>query len=359
MEKRILFTGGGTAGHVIVNLALIPEFLKQGWEVAYVGSETGIERELVGKLSGVDYYAISTGKLRRYFDWNNFKDPFKVMKGVVQSYRIIRRIKPSVIFSKGGFVSVPVVLGARLNRVPTVIHESDLTPGLANKLAIPFATKVCTTFPETAQHLPAGKVQHIGAVIREELKLGNANRGLALCGFTKHKPVMLIMGGSLGSRAINESVRDQLDVLLEKYQVVHLCGKGNVIPSMERHGYRQFEYVDKELPDLLALADFIVSRAGANAIFEFLSLRKPMLLIPLPAASSRGDQILNARSFEKAGFCEVLPEEHLTSETFVTKVNEVYEHRAYYLKNMDRSDRTATIEDVIALLKETARSSRV
>ncbi|HET7580172.1 MAG TPA: undecaprenyldiphospho-muramoylpentapeptide beta-N-acetylglucosaminyltransferase [Bacillales bacterium] len=354
MNKRIIFTGGGTAGHVTVNLALIPKFKKDGWDVAYIGSENGIEKQLITDLNEIDYYSISTGKLRRYFDWNNIKDPFRVLKGVFQAYRIIKKRKPDVIFSKGGFVSVPVILGARLNRVPTIIHESDFTPGLANKISIPFATKVCTTFPETAEQLNSEKAVHIGAVVRDELKEGNANRGLSHCAFTKNKPVLLVMGGSLGARRINEAVRDNLEPLLKDFQIVHICGKGNLDESIDKKGYRQFEYVNEELPDLMAMSNFVVSRAGANAIFEFLALKKPMVLIPLSAGASRGDQILNARSFKKSGFCEVLPEEDLTDESFLSVVRHVYENRDAYIEKMEENKSTAAIDNVMEIISAAA-----
>ncbi len=355
LKQKIIFTGGGSAGHVTVNLALIPRFKQIGWDVAYIGSRDGIEKQLVGNLDDVPYFAVATGKLRRYFDWNNFKDPFKVMKGIFQAYRIIKREKPAVIFSKGGFVSVPVVIGARLNKVPTIIHESDLTPGLANKLSIPFATKVCTTFPETAKHLKGDKVVHVGAVVRDELKQGNALRGFTYCGFTKTKPVILIMGGSLGSQRINETVRANLSTLLSEFQIVHICGKGQVDPSIEERHYKQFEYVSEELPNLMAMADFVISRAGSNAIFEFLALRKPMLLIPLSRAASRGDQILNAKSFADAGYAEVLQEEALTDESFVAAVRRVYENRAQITRQMEQKEGEEAIDKVIALLEESAK----
>jgi len=353
---NILFTGGGSAGHVTVNLALIPRFLEEGWQIDYIGSENGIERQLLAKVPEVRYHPIATGKLRRYLDWQNVKDPFRVVKGVCQAYRIIRRRKPDVVFSKGGFVSVPVVLGAWLNRVPVLIHESDLTPGLANRIAIPFASAVCTTFPETAGHLRKDKCHYVGAVIREEVRRGRAERGRALCGFTAGKPVLLVMGGSLGARAINSAVRQSLSGLTERFQIVHLCGKGNVDPSLsDRAGYKQFEYVNEELPDVLAMADVVVSRAGSNSIFEFLSLRKPMLLIPLTLAQSRGDQILNARSFEKAGFADVLEEERLTASSLPDRVSKLYDNRRRYVEAMDREERKDALESVMALIKRFAK----
>lgn len=310
---------------------------------------------MVSGMKNVRYHSISTGKLRRYFDWNNFKDPFKVLKGVFQANRIIKKFQPDVVFSKGGFVSVPVIIGARLNRIPAIIHESDITPGLANKISIPFATKVCTTFPETAEQLKTDKAEHVGAVIREELFEGNPTKGLSICTFTKNKPVMLVMGGSLGARKINEAVRGNLDILLNRYQIIHICGKSNLDPSIDRNGYRQFEYVGDELPDLMAIADFVVSRAGSNAIFEFLAMRMPMLLIPLSAGASRGDQILNARSFKSSGYCEILPEEELTDEAFVEAIENLYANQSVYVDQMKKNEGTAAIEKVMGLIENACK----
>ncbi|WP_301552032.1 undecaprenyldiphospho-muramoylpentapeptide beta-N-acetylglucosaminyltransferase [Guptibacillus hwajinpoensis] len=355
MKKKILFTGGGSAGHVTVNLALIPRFLKDDWDIHYIGSENGIERQLIEPLKGVTYHHVSTGKLRRYFDWNNFKDPFKVIKGVGEAFSIIKREKPSVIFSKGGFVSVPVVIAGKMNSVPVIIHESDLTPGLANKVAIPFASKVCTTFPETVKHLPENKAEYIGAVVRDELKSGNRAKGLSFSGFTGSKPVMLIMGGSLGAKRINEAVRNQLDELLKTFDILHLTGKGQVDSTINMNGYKQFEYVTDELPDLLATADLIISRAGSNSIFEFLALKKPMLLIPLSRAASRGDQILNAQSFEKSGYANVLLEEDLTEESFMKSVRETYQNRGTYIHSMEQDNAGDQANKIEALIKNKAK----
>ncbi|HZG86802.1 undecaprenyldiphospho-muramoylpentapeptide beta-N-acetylglucosaminyltransferase [Paenibacillus sp.] len=355
MKRSIVFTGGGTAGHVTVNLALMPHYVREGWDVHYIGSAKGIERELVANVPQVTYHAIATGKLRRYMDWNNVKDPFRVMKGVWQAYRLLAAIRPSVVFSKGGFVSVPVVAGAWLNRIPAIIHESDLTPGLANRLAIPLAAKVCTTFPDTAKHLPAAKAVHVGAVVREELFRGEETRGLSRLDFVRSKPVLLVMGGSLGSQRINRAVRDELEALTDMFQIVHLCGKGNVEPALDSRSYRQFEYVTDELPDLLAAADVVVSRAGSNSIFEFLALKKPMLLIPLSLAASRGDQIANAESFRSRGFARVLPEEELTGETFVTAVRELYERREQYVAAMEREPEREPLRQLIGLIDDAAR----
>ncbi|OMF38876.1 UDP-N-acetylglucosamine--N-acetylmuramyl-(pentapeptide) pyrophosphoryl-undecaprenol N-acetylglucosamine transferase [Paenibacillus sp. FSL H8-0548] len=353
--KTIMFTGGGSAGHVTVNLALIPRFLEEGWSVQYIGSESGIERQLTATIPQVKYFPISTGKLRRYVDIQNVKDPFKVVKGLFQAYRLIKKNKPNVIFSKGGFVSVPVVIGAWLNRVPLLIHESDLTPGLANRISIPFATGVCTTFPETGSMLKADKSRHVGAVIREEVKLGNADHGRQFCGFTRSKPIILIMGGSLGARKINQTVRQALTRLTKQFQIVHLCGKNQTDASIDIAGYKQFEYVNEQLPDIFAMTDVVISRAGSNSIFEFLSLKKPMLLIPLTKEQSRGDQILNAQSFEKSGYADVLYEEKLTAATLADSVERLYDDRKAYTDRMNLSEEANALAAVYDWINEIAK----
>lgn len=352
--NKIMFTGGGSAGHVTVNLALMPLFLEEGWTVDYAGSVAGIEKDLVSALPDVKYFPISTGKLRRYFDIQNVKDPFKVAKGVHEAYRLIQKRKPQVVFSKGGFVSVPVVIGAWLNNVPVVIHESDITPGLANRISIPMASVVCTTFPETAEQMNTAKSRYVGAVVRQELHQGDADRGRDFCGFQANQFVLLVMGGSLGARKINEAVRSALPTLLRYFQVVHICGKGQVDPSMDRPGYIQYEYINEELPDVMAMADLVVSRAGSNSIFEFLSLRKPMLLIPLSRQQSRGDQILNASSFEKAGYCKVLEEEELNGDTLFSGVMDVFKSRKEIVENMRSNPSSDALSEVFRLIKETA-----
>lgn len=319
-KKRILFTGGGSAGHVIVNLSLIPILQSDGWEVDYIGSKDGIERKLIGQLQNVTYFPISTGKLRRYMSLENMKDPFKVLKGTFQAWKIIGKRKPLIIFSKGGFVSVPVVMAAKMRRIPAVIHESDFTPGLANKLAIPFAKKILATFPETTKYLPEKKSEYVGAVIREELFQGNKADGLAYCGLVSGKPVLLVMGGSVGSRNINQRVRESLPTLLETFQIIHICGAGNKEEAYAQEGYCQFEYVQEELKDIFACTDLVISRAGSNAIFEFLALNIPMLLIPLSRSASRGDQIMNAEVFAEKQYARVLEEESLTKERFIEEI---------------------------------------
>ena len=210
--KHIVFTGGGTAGHVTPNIALFPSVKEAGYEISYIGSYEGIEKELI-TAQGVTYYGISSGKLRRYFDPKNFSDPFKVVKGYFQAKKLLKKIKPNIVFSKGGFVSVPVVLAAKHCKIPCIIHESDITPGLANKLAIPSATKVCANFPETLNYLPKEKAVLTGSPIRKELFSGNKIKGLDFCGFTANKPVLLVIGGSTGAAAVNNAIRDIMSIM--------------------------------------------------------------------------------------------------------------------------------------------------
>lgn len=350
--KRIILTGGGTAGHVTPNIALIPKLKELGFDIQYIGSYQGIEKELIEPF-GIPYHGISSGKLRRYFSVQNFTDPFRVLKGLGEARKLIRDLQPDIIFSKGGFVSVPVVMAGKQNKVPVIIHESDMTPGLANKLALPSATKVCCNFPETLEHLPQDKAVLTGSPIRQELLSGNKIAAMDLCGFSADKPVILVIGGSLGSVAVNNAVREALPELLKTFQVVHLCGKGKVDESLNgTKGYKQFEYIKSELRDIFALADVVISRAGANAICELLALRKPNLLIPLSANASRGDQILNARSFERQGFSLVLEEEEVTKDSLLNAVNKLYENRASYMDAMRNSGQHDSINTIIRLIEE-------
>ncbi len=350
--KKIILTGGGTAGHVTPNIALIPELQKRGYEIHYIGSKDGIETKLMSEFD-IPYYGISSGKLRRYFDVKNFTDPARILKGYVEAARIIKKIKPDVIFSKGGFVTVPVVMAAKRKKVPCVLHESDISPGLANRLCLPSATAVCANFPETLSHLPEEKAHLTGSPIRKELFSGNRLKGLDFCGFSSGRPVILVIGGSLGSVRVNDAVRDILPELLKDYQVIHLCGKDKVDETLKgTEGYVQFEYIQKELCDLLDAADLVISRAGANAICELLALHKPNILIPLSMEASRGDQILNAESFEKQGFSYVIQEEDLTSERLLEAVNKVYEGRKDYVRSMEASDQHNAVVKVADVIDE-------
>lgn len=327
MGKKIVLTGGGTMGHVTPNLALLPHLMKAGYEVHYIGTEKGMEADKLRAIPGVTYHAVKTGKLRRYFDWQNFIDPFRVITGAFQSAALMGKIKPDVCFSKGGFVAVPVVVGAWLHRIPVVCHESDLTPGLANKLCTPFVKKVATTFPECAAAL-GKKAEAVGTPLRPELFQGSRAKGLSYLGFTGGKPVLLMMGGSLGAQAVNKALREALPRLLPHFDVAHICGKGNLDPSLDdTAGYRQMEFLSAELPDVFACTDLVLSRAGSNALMEFQALARPMLLVPYPKGASRGDQILNAQSLEKRGLCRVLLQESMTADTLADALMQTWKDR--------------------------------
>lgn len=350
--KHIVLTGGGTAGHVTPNIALIPRLQELGYQISYIGSYNGIEKKLIEEMK-IPYYGISSGKLRRYFDVKNFTDPFRVLKGFSEARKLMKDLSPDIVFSKGGFVTVPVVLAAKKCKIPAIIHESDMTPGLANKLCIPSAAKVCCNFPETVSCLPEGKAVLTGTPIRQELLKGDKVQALNFTGFSAAKPTILIIGGSLGSVAVNNAVRFILPQLLEKFQVIHLCGKGKLDESLKNTpGYVQYEYIEKELADLFALADIVISRAGANAICELCALKKPMLLIPLSANASRGDQILNARSFEKLGYSMVLEEETLQDQLLLDTVNQLYDNRQTFIDAMSKGGSTDSIEKILQLIRE-------
>ena len=353
--KRIILTGGGTAGHVTPNIALLPRLKELGYDIQYIGSYNGMEKGLIEPL-GIPYHGISSGKLRRYFSLQNFTDPFRVLKGFGEAKKLIKELQPDVIFSKGGFVTVPVVMAGKKCKVPTIIHESDMTPGLANKISIPAATKICCNFPETLEHLPKEKAVFTGSPIRQELLTGNADAALKFCGLSAGKPVILIIGGSLGSVVVNNAVREILPDLLKDFHVIHLCGKGKVDDSLKSlEGYVQFEYIKSELKDLFALADVVISRAGANAICELLALHKPNLLIPLSANASRGDQILNARSFERQGFSKVLEEEELNKSTLLDSLQTLFLEKKSYIKAMQQSNQQNSIDTIIELIESVCK----
>lgn len=354
--KKIVLTGGGTAGHVTPNIALIPALKKEGYEIHYIGTYDGMERSMIESL-GINYIGISSGKLRRYKSVKNLTDPLRVLKGFGESLKILKRLKPDVVFSKGGFVTVPVVFAAKTCKIPTIIHESDMSPGLANRLCIPKADYVLANFPEALEKLPKKKGILSGTPIREELFEGDREKGLRFCGFSGEKPVLLVVGGSLGASAVNEAVRNILPKLTESFDVVHLCGKGKAKEEYkEVKGYVQFEYVSDEMKDIFKITDIALSRAGANAICELLALRIPNVLIPLSAKASRGDQILNADSFKKQGFSEVLYEEDITEEGLLDIILRTYENRQEYIDNMKNSPQKDAINIIMELIKKLTKS---
>lgn len=351
--KRIVLTGGGTAGHVSPNQALIPLLLKDGWEIHYIGTKAGIERSLIEPMQGVTYHAVSSGKLRRYFDLKNFTDPFRVIAGMLQSFSIIRRLKPSIVFSKGGFVSVPVVVGAAMCGVPVVMHESDITPGLANKLCKPFAKAVCTTFPECTKLLGSKGVM-TGTPLRAQIFSGKRTKGLELAGFDGSKPVLMMIGGSLGAQTVNAVLREALPMLTIKYDVLHVCGKGNLDPELSSMpGYRQFEYLSAELPDAFACADIVLSRAGSNSLSELMALKKPALLIPYH--SGRGDQVLNANSLKARGLAHVMIQADMNAESLPKAIDALWEDRELLAQRLNALDDADGTQAVLAQIYKYAK----
>ncbi len=351
-SKKIVLTGGGSAGHVTPNIALIPALKKSGFDIYYIGSYNGIEKKLIEDYN-IPYFGISTGKLRRYFDPKNFSDPFRVLKGFTEATSLLRRIQPDIVFSKGGYVSVPVVRAAGALKIPYIVHESDMTPGLANKLSMKGARKICCNFPETMRMLPADKTVLTGTPIREELGLGSKQAGKELCGFEDDKPVLMVIGGSLGAQSVNETVRYALPRLLPNFNIVHLCGKEKMDNlKLSVPGYKQFEYVKNELKDIFAMADIVVSRAGANSICELLALKKPNILIPLSSRSSRGDQMLNARSFEQQGFSMVIDNDDLDEDILVETIEELFNNREKYLEAMSKSSLHSATDTIVRIINE-------
>lgn len=353
MNSSIVFSGGGTAGHVTPNLPLIEVLRQDGWQIDYIGSKDGVEKDMISALN-IPYHAVSSGKLRRYFSWQNFLDPFKILLGIVQSYCLLRKLKTEIVFSKGGFVAFPIVVAAWLNRIPVIAHESDMSPGLANRLSFPFVDKICVTFGAAKKHFKKPeKVEITGTPIRQELFKGSKEKGLDLCGFNYDKPCVLVMGGSQGSVKLNTALRSILDPLTASYQVIHLCGKGKLDSNLiNQANYCQLEYATSELADLFAASDLVISRAGANALYEILSLQKPHVLIPLSAKVSRGDQIQNARYFAQQGISKVVDDDNLTAENLLAAITEAGQQREEIIAKIKALHIESATLKIIALIKE-------
>lgn len=353
--KKIIFTGGGTAGHVTPNLALFEYFDPTEWEMHYIGSKDGIERQLLSDIPNLIYHAIDAGKLRRYVSVKNLSDPIRVIKGYAESKELIDEIKPDVVFSKGGYVSVPVVAAAK-GKCPVICHESDYTPGLANKIAAHFADAVCVTFEDTLPLIVKNKGVWTGTPVRNSLMKGERQKGLRFTGLSGSKPILLCMGGSQGAQAVNDAIRASLSELLNTFDIVHLCGKGKIDADIQREGYVQFEYVSDEMKDLFAIADIVLSRAGANSVFELLALHLPAVLIPLPKDVSRGDQILNADYFEKKGYAVQLDQHTLTPRSLTDALLHVYKDKDSYVNTMCSCKNSNGNDVIFQMIREAAYS---
>lgn len=343
MPKHVVFTGGGTAGHVIPSIPVIERVLEDGLHVSYIGSKSGLEERLVQGLN-IGYYGITTGKLRRYLSRDNVVDAFRVFIGIYQSFWLIRKLKPVVVFSKGGYVAFPVVFAAWLNRVPIVAHESDLTPGLANRLSMPFVETLCQTFADS--NLKGKRILVTGTAVRPALRNGDAGRGRDWLNAPADARILVIVGGSLGAEAINAVVRQTLPELTADYFVVHVCGEGKVDDQLDRPNYQQYEYISESWGDVLACADLVISRSGANTLYELLALRKLNILIPLSARASRGDQIENAQWSERHGWSFVVPEEMLTRDSLIQALQFIERDREYWRNNLE----TFEVRDSVTLI---------
>jgi UDP-N-acetylglucosamine--N-acetylmuramyl-(pentapeptide) pyrophosphoryl-undecaprenol N-acetylglucosamine transferase len=352
-KKKLILTGGGTAGHILPNLALLPYLEKQGFEALYFGSKSSMDQSIVSTMSKVPFIGISSGKLRRYFDFRNFIDFFFILLGFIQSILWLHKIKPALVFAKGGFVSVPVVWAAWCLKIPVLLHESDISPGLANRLMMPFSKCICLSFPQTLSQIPSSKARLTGIPVRSFLLNGDAKKGRELCNFDQSKPILMIMGGSQGSMVLDRLVWEKLEVLLESYQILHLGRKqqeNHQIPQAK--GYKFFEFVSQDLGHLYACADIMVSRSGANTLFEILQLKKPALLIPLPRSVSRGEQIANAQAFHELACGEILQQEDLTIEKVMELCEQLYKYRRQYVVNMEKWSSRQAAEKIMELIVE-------
>lgn len=312
---KIVFTGGGTAGHAMVNKALIPMMSQEGWETLYVGSHQGVENKMIKEQGIAQYFPISTGKLRRYLSWKNVTDVFRVLNGIREAYEILKKERPHVVFSGGGFVSVPVVLAAAALKIPVVIRETDVSVGLANKICMRFAKKVYVSFPDTKAQIKHTEVADCGILVRPELLEVSSPRQE-----DTDFPTILVMGGSLGSGAINQFVWRHLEKLQLRYDLIHVCGKGHVNPDVPNQpAYWQYGFVE-DMGALYQKADIVVTRCGSNAINEGLALGKRMICIPFPSKFSRGEQKGNAEYAVRNGCAVILEEDQLTLENLIKAV---------------------------------------
>ncbi len=338
-NKSIVFTGGGTAGHVLPNFPLIDRFLSEGWTVSYVGSKDGIEKELIEKnFPQIKYYGVTCDKLRRYMTWRHFAMPFKLTYGFFETFFLLKKINPDVIFSKGGFVSVPVVLCGKLLKKKIIVHESDYSVGLANKISFPFVDLIAVSFDvslyDSKYHK---KMIQVGPLIRKSFL---EKKNIFDINFSDNqKKTLLVMGGSLGAKNINNTIYNNINNLVEQFNVIHICGKNN-LPNFDVEKYRGqyyiFEYLNEGISYLMSISDLIVSRAGVNSIWEILLMKKPAILIPLSAKNSRGDQIHNAKYFEKMNVVDVISDDELNFNILNEKIGLVLANSEKYSNAIEK-----------------------
>ena len=352
--NTIVLCGGGTAGHVMPNIALICHLKKHFKNIYYIGSHNGIEKDILAEHKEIKYFPITSVKLIRGLTLKNLAIPFKLIKGYNQSKKILKELKPDIIFSKGGYVSVPVTFAAKSLGIPVVAHESDFNLGLANKLILKTCKKMCCSFEETAKSIGNKGVFTLSPV-RNELFLGNAQKAKQVCKFNNNKQTILVIGGSLGAKAINEAMFKIADIITKEFNVIHIVGKGNINNKLKILNYHQIEFLSN-IQDYFALCDLVVSRAGSNAINEFLVLNKPMLLIPLPKGNSRGDQILNAQNFTEKGFALTLLQEDLTEQNLLNKINELKENATKIRQNQAKFKGKNGTENILNVILSSANN---
>ena len=340
--KTIILTGGGTAGHIIPNIALLPSLKKEYQQIIYIGSGLSIEKELLNKYPYVKYYSIPTIKFKRTFCLDNLKIPFVLLKGIKQASKIIKQIKPDVIFSKGGYVALPVVLAGAKHKIPMVAHESDLTLGLANKLVKNKFLTICTTFKETAEKLKNGVFT--GAPIKKEVLNCTTTNFKKQHNITTQKPILLVLGGSQGAQQINLLVENNLDMLTKDFVVVHIRGKDKLNPSIKNPYYLQLPFYEN-MGELYACTNLCITRGGSNTIFELLYNHIPMLIIPLQKGT-RGDQLYNAKYFESKNYAVSLCKKEISNADFLTMFNTLKQRAKlimYSTKNLHAEENTNKI----------------
>ncbi len=354
---KIVLTGGGTAGHVTPNIALIPHLRKHFNEICYIGSENGIENNLIKDIKDIKFYPITTVKFIRGFTLKNLLIPFKLIKGINDAKKILKTIKPTVIFSKGGFVAVPVVIAAKQLKIPIIAHESDSTMGLANKIIYKYCNKMCFSF-NNFDNKYKKKGLHTGSPIRDELFNPCKNNPYNNLEFNKTHKTILVTGGSLGASAINNVIFNNIEELTKEFNILHIVGKNNLNKQLinKYKNYKQIEYC-KDMQNAFDIADIVISRAGSNTIFELLALKKLFILVPLPKGNSRGDQIDNANIFKSLGYCEVINQEEFNVNNLRNTLLKMIKNKnTYMLKMKTENSKNANKEITNIIIMEAKRN---